>query len=747
MLGQKFFSRTGTGLLVVTLALAACGGGGGGGGNGNPPPASTYTVGGTITGLTGTGLTLTLVAGTVSGPGTQTVTVAPGETSFAFPTGYALASSPADDTVYAVSVTAQPTDSTNTQNQTCIPVNAYGAVHAAANVTSIQVTCTANTSSPLQGVYRVTQGGSPQPSWFAFSTDGTYMLATIQNNSSCNENGNGVDYGSYNWNSATGVLQIQSALVYSLAPCGLTDGTGAVASTTRTLVRTGAGASAVLQFTTGNGTNVTLVPVPSSPGSIVGAFTFGPSLDQGLNIFGDDGYYVNINPQTDAYTGETAGLEYGCYSVSGNTITTDTTSDCPGAVVTSGTAGITGAVNGGSTGTATVTFTNTDANTLSWYYTGYPQFPFTNNRFVPTSDAGCCTPVTAGATIGGTVTGMTASSTPLALQLFTVAADGTTSVQSIAVAAGASTFTFPNAIPIPASASTPTYFEVVVGGEPSGPDATCVPTNAYGQIAAAGDVTTVSVACSANTTSPLQGVYQAYSDQGGTQPLQVWLAFAQDGTYLFGTIGNNNSCLENGNGVDYGAYNWNPTTGALVFQSAAVYSLAPCGFTNASGVIDSSVTRTLTLLGADPSAGLKLVTTGGSLGTVYLLPVTPASGTIAGAFGAGASLDQGVLIFFPVASGQSLGQYLVLNPQNDPTTNTGYVAGLEYGCYSAAAGQLTIDTTAADCPSAIFTAGTGGLSGGSPTTYAIPYSFANGGSNLTLTFTPYSFVYSALQPN
>src|SRR5688572_26448047 len=44
-------------LASLPLTLASCGGGGGGGGGGSPPPVA-YTIGGTVTGLTGTGLSL-----------------------------------------------------------------------------------------------------------------------------------------------------------------------------------------------------------------------------------------------------------------------------------------------------------------------------------------------------------------------------------------------------------------------------------------------------------------------------------------------------------------------------------------------------------------------------------------------------------------------------------------------------------------------------------------------------------------
>src|SRR6185312_2715850 len=52
--------RSGVGMAAmgaVALALAACGGGGGGGGGGSsppPPPPTQYTIGGTVTGLSGT---------------------------------------------------------------------------------------------------------------------------------------------------------------------------------------------------------------------------------------------------------------------------------------------------------------------------------------------------------------------------------------------------------------------------------------------------------------------------------------------------------------------------------------------------------------------------------------------------------------------------------------------------------------------------------------------------------------------
>ena len=90
--------------------------------------SSTYTVGGTISGLTASGLTL---KETVSG---QTLSPASGATSFTFPTAVASGAS------YSVTVSAQPA------GETCVVANGSGTVPSA-NVTNVQVTCTANTVS------------------------------------------------------------------------------------------------------------------------------------------------------------------------------------------------------------------------------------------------------------------------------------------------------------------------------------------------------------------------------------------------------------------------------------------------------------------------------------------------------------------------------------------------------------------------------------------------------------------------
>jgi 6-phosphogluconolactonase (cycloisomerase 2 family) len=105
--------------------LAAChGGGGGGGGNPPAPPPSTFTIGGSVAGLAGSGLELRNNSGnplvvTANGPFMFSGTVASGST-------------------YNVTVAVQPTSS----SQTCVV--AGGAGTANANVANVSVTCTTN---------------------------------------------------------------------------------------------------------------------------------------------------------------------------------------------------------------------------------------------------------------------------------------------------------------------------------------------------------------------------------------------------------------------------------------------------------------------------------------------------------------------------------------------------------------------------------------------------------------------------
>ncbi len=134
------------------MALTACGGGGGGGGGGTPP--ATYTVGGTVTGLSGSGLVL------LNDGGSSLTQSLPG--AFTFPAG--LTSS----TAYSVTVATQPSSPT----QTCVVTNGSGTV-GAANVTNVAVDCT---PTP----FTVLTNQPPTPGELSLLlTDGSVMMQSV----------------------------------------------------------------------------------------------------------------------------------------------------------------------------------------------------------------------------------------------------------------------------------------------------------------------------------------------------------------------------------------------------------------------------------------------------------------------------------------------------------------------------------------------------------------------------------------
>lgn len=108
--------------LPMLLLVAACGGGGGGGSS-PPPPVTTYTIGGTVSGLSGSGLVLQNNLGTGLAIGAAG--------AFSFP------SSVASGAAYSVTVATQP----SAPSQSCVVSNGSGTV-SGVNVTNVMVDCT-----------------------------------------------------------------------------------------------------------------------------------------------------------------------------------------------------------------------------------------------------------------------------------------------------------------------------------------------------------------------------------------------------------------------------------------------------------------------------------------------------------------------------------------------------------------------------------------------------------------------------
>jgi sugar lactone lactonase YvrE len=151
--------------LPVALLLAACGGGGGGAA-GPSGGGYTYTVSGTVSGLSGTVM--------LQNNGGEKLTVS-GNGNFAF------ATSVTSGNAYSVTVLTQPT------NQRCLVANGTG--NASANVVNVSVSCASQMAGAMQGV---ALNLAPTVSTLAGSDiaiDGTGPAATFKGPSSVASDG------------------------------------------------------------------------------------------------------------------------------------------------------------------------------------------------------------------------------------------------------------------------------------------------------------------------------------------------------------------------------------------------------------------------------------------------------------------------------------------------------------------------------------------------------------------------------
>jgi len=116
--------RKGAVLVAVAVILASACGGGGSDGDTPPPPPPTYSVSGTVTGLVGSGLTLS--------NGGASVTVSSNGVVL-------IASSLASGASYTVSVNTHPTN----PSQICTVTNGSGTI-ASANIVNVDIACVTN---------------------------------------------------------------------------------------------------------------------------------------------------------------------------------------------------------------------------------------------------------------------------------------------------------------------------------------------------------------------------------------------------------------------------------------------------------------------------------------------------------------------------------------------------------------------------------------------------------------------------
>lgn len=197
---RRTLFRVQSAAIAAVLTLAGCGGGGGGGGNppAPPPATATFSVGGTVTGLTGAGLVLRNNADnraiTADGP-------------FTFATSLASGAS------YSVTVATRP----SAPSQACVIANGAGTV-GSANITGIEVICgaapgrflyvTADNPVRLAGyaINAITGALSPITGSTPPSSNNAGPLATDPSGSFLYTANAAADVSAYQINAATGAL-------------------------------------------------------------------------------------------------------------------------------------------------------------------------------------------------------------------------------------------------------------------------------------------------------------------------------------------------------------------------------------------------------------------------------------------------------------------------------------------------------------------------------------------------------------
>ncbi|MBL0169835.1 MAG: hypothetical protein IPP90_03750 [Gemmatimonadaceae bacterium] len=267
-----------------------------------------------------------------------------------------------------------------------------------------------------------------------------------------------------------------------------------------------------------------------------------------------------------------------------------------------------------------------------------------------------------GITIGGSISGLGGDGLTLRLN----------GGAPLAVAALAEAFTFPNALP------TGTDYSVVVATNPRAPLRTCSLARAKGRVATA-NVVDIGINCRGNATlEAYEGTYVAVVN-GRRNYLTLW----SSGNFSSAIRDEDPTCLNNGNGTEYGAYK-RATDGTFSILVAYTDRNGGCG------VWDSQATPAVGLSGKLVRNGNQLTLTF-SGGTVVLDAVANVATGLVGSFTRADGIDGSFVIFEPD------GTYLYNEAQD--ATSTGNLAGYERGCYALSGATFTISLAATCRPS------------------------------------------------
>jgi len=284
-------------------------------------------LGGTITGLVGSGLELVQSNGDVVNP-------AAGDTAFQF-------MSPLwPGTRYSVGVSLQPVNPA----QTCTIRRGKGRMADASGVLGdVAIECVENATSPLSGTYGF-ETVSRGKGYMTFFPNGTYSYVARVDNPSCgSNNGNGIEYGVYRWEAGSGydpgavsghgAFSIVSAVVDTNGICGLASAAnGPQVLLSGTLDRS----AGTLEINTGSEV-LTLTAIESVPNRVIGSFEPGSGgaiesrgdgipverVSGAFTVFVNDGTYVSVESQDAPGIGEPAGAEWGCAAWSPNELDQD----------------------------------------------------------------------------------------------------------------------------------------------------------------------------------------------------------------------------------------------------------------------------------------------------------------------------------------------------------------------------------------------------------------------------------------
>lgn len=279
-------------------------------------------LGGTITGLTGSGLKLIQSNGDEIEPDA-------GDSEFRFQTGLLPGMR------YSVGIARQPSEPA----QTCIIRRGKGAMPDTEGAWNISVECVENATDGLVGTwgFETPSGGR---GYLKFFPDGTYSYVARMDDPACGDNdGNGVEYGVYSFDGGpdyypyddfiSGELSVLSAVVDTNGNCGIARMVGDVPVL---LSGTLEGDGDTLRIDTGSET-LTMSAAERVPNSVVGSFVPGRAkvspvdsvsggsgggfidvnrVNGAFIVFASDGSYVSVEAQDSLSDGGRAGAEWGC---------------------------------------------------------------------------------------------------------------------------------------------------------------------------------------------------------------------------------------------------------------------------------------------------------------------------------------------------------------------------------------------------------------------------------------------------